>query len=631
MSFEKVVAIADWAGPVGVQGVGAGGLHCFAPSILQQANRRGVRQGCSSFNGKECWKRWRQTAFSGSMTFTSEAVWIEVYGDGDVFINYFDGVQTEVEWSGTLIIGDDGDPTPASDAVWRRRTRGYGGYETKPDWYDWSEWEEFDLGCDADVSNGLFFDYGNYGTLSKEDTLLTRTWTGDSGSDSDTVGSWEWSYTGSLTATRSDEDTEAAMAARALTATDSIGGGYHAARPSDSVECHAVRLWLGMPAEWAPGQNWKIYYEVVRKRMGLSAVDDPDGYEGTPTPTTSSTATNTFTLTEEMFAPEDALGSMAEADSSWDDLSWEAYGSSATAGFAQRAWFRVMVPLEGTFTVRLKKVQTGEADSFVEVTTSASADGLNATAPVWVSIIDHTRTATVSVEWVRDAEGADVTGWVALRKVRTGAWGQRQWDHAATVAGSRFFKKQTAAWSASVTVSATLRDDACGTLGDVTETASLEKVWTFTNGWPSLWTLVSASGSHGTTSWTDETTGLGWEIVHQTTTTQGFVTGYSVTGGWSDSPPATSGFGWAVTATNATHTRTDAWSFAIVLRMIRARTNGEILSRELASVTTDETITVYGTGWWSGGRDCRVADVILGADAEGEMKEINVLWAEPAV
>ena len=626
MSFAGEVPVADWGGPVGI-----GPAACFAPLVVRRRTRGASRTGCPSFDGRECWRRWRKTTFSGTMSYE---YLVTSSGGGPPTT---DGFALEEEWSGFLLMDDAGDVDGGSTVQRRVRYR----YYTDDEWREWGEWDTTNSAtCEAQPFAGVAEpEPGEPERVLREDTLLTRAWSILPGSGSSGSDTWSWTGSGSLTATRSDEDTEAAVAARALVAADSAASGYGAwafsARPSDAEYQNAVRVWMGLRAADAPGQDWRIYYEVVRQKLGVRAVGGGN-VEGTAVQTR--TWSSAITLSDEMFAPEDRLGSLAEADASWDAFGWAVGASSATANHTARAWARVVARRSDVLTVRLRKVQTGEADTFATLTTSPSPDGLNATGPVWVSLADHTRTATLSVEWVRDAAGVDVPAgdWVFQRKARTGSWGQRQWDHAATVAGSRFFRRQTLVWDAAATVSdATLAAGACGELLDLEQTAELEKVWTPAGGWPAGWTLVSGEGSQGTQTWSapDLLTGglnSSFEVGtgswgYKRTEAAGAAPVYQADPGWLDAPPTATGGDWTVSATVATYAPTPpgGWGFNAAVRVLRGDpATGEVLERTLHSGVTAATIT-------EGGTDYRVFDLVFQADAEGEMKSLNVLWAEP--
>ena len=645
-TFTKTIPIAEWAGPVGTGAIlgqsGSDPTSCFTPAVVRRANRGAYRSNYASFNRLECWRRWLKLSFSGTATYTSFVEWVCPGGSG-----YSETQMSEERVSGFVVY----DPArglrdnSASTALVERRYRGISSETGDTGWSAWAPVSGFPH--EGYTPSVWTAEFGAFPPPTN--TLTTRTLSAPPGGtethpppepDDTFCVQTEWTVAqgGEITLTLSEEDTEEAMAARALAAGDSYPGFGslvlpYAIRPEDSVGASASRQWLGIRADLAPGQEWRIFYEVVRRRLGVGFEQGGD-YVGTVTQTRD--WSQTLTLSDEQLAPQDVLGSMAEADPSWATIGWARGATAAASTFTQRAWLRVVAHRPDVLSVRLKKVQTGEAAAFVTLTTGASADGLMSTEPLFVPTLDHTRSATVTVEWVRDAEGLDVPAedWTVLVKTRTGAWGRRQYNHAATVAGSRFFRKETAVWTGTaVATGGTLTQfPECGERLDLSQTATLERTWSPPSGWPSRWTLLSASGSQGGTSWSapDIIADSGLRAWRRSETLESGV-GYTLEPGWLLAPPVSSGSNWSVSAEVATYAEANmfGWGFNNSLRIARTQPyTGEVLSRSLESVVTDSTLTVGTTAPFV---DYRVGSVVFGADAEGEMKEINVRWAEPVL
>ncbi len=280
-----------------------------------------------------------------------------------------------------------------------------------------------------------------------------------------------------------------------------------------------------IPDSVAPNQTWRVAL-LIEKRKGLPGWVEAFTSAGTP----NSFDTETLTLEDEISAPVDPLGSLAQADASWALIGWTwgtiALNSAQTvATHTRRSRVRLgFAP--GTrsvaITFRLRRLESKPGsptvETFAELTTAIQPDGLNLTAEVWVAPPDNLTTVTISVVWVRDAEGSNVTGWSWITKTRDGQWGIRQLDHASLQAGSRFFRRARLVKSTSITPNYGYGDDpgapevddymlrvrnqaAYALVASITQTQEWVREWSWTRnnaaawGWgDGGWRLVAAAG-----------------------------------------------------------------------------------------------------------------------------------------
>ncbi len=291
-----------------------------------------------------------------------------------------------------------------------------------------------------------------------------------------------------------------------------------------------LRAKITLPDSAYPGQTYALSWAEVTRALGYEVA-----CSGSERGRTVTTRDRTVTLTDQMLAPDDRLGSMAYDNSSWNTLGYTlvsvptptAPGSPPTAGFPAAAFLRrsrVRFAMRGpgAFTFRVRKVDVLNSDpsdyttTFASLTTAGTLadDGTNSTSYFDNTPSSHLHSVYLFLDWVRDGDGNDVVGGLALAKVRDGWSGFRQLDHATLQGNSQFYRRM--AFTQVSTIVATYIPDpeedppenaeCLESLPylDFTQTQVWEQVVDPLTGAVPDWSLASATGSGGGASWTGE-------------------------------------------------------------------------------------------------------------------------------
>jgi hypothetical protein len=300
----------------------------------------------------------------------------------------------------------------------------------------------------------------------------------------------------------------------------------------DQYGREVLRARLTVADEYFPGQQYSVSWDEVVRNLGYGIARSGSGRG-----TTSTTRTRTYALSDPMSAPDDALGSMAAGDASWDSLGYSVItvprtpsgpGSSPTSGFraasfVRRSRIRFAMRVPGDFDFRVRKIEVLNSDPTDYTTTLATLstsgtladDGTNSTIYTAFAPSDHLRSVYLFLDWVRDGYGKDVAGWLALGKVRDGWAGFRQFDHATLQAASAHYRVKTFTQTSTASSDYMPPTPAPGDVACLESLPWLDfsqtQIWTQTilpGGGESDWALTSASGSANGASWSGEIASL---------------------------------------------------------------------------------------------------------------------------
>lgn len=259
-------------------------------------------------------------------------------------------------------------------------------------------------------------------------------------------------------------------------------------------------------------QVFSIKWDRVLRKLGYDAVRLVSA-----SGSSSATRSRSLTLTELMAAPEDASGSLAFDSATWAQRGYEILdvpttGVPFSSGFlaadlATRSRVRFAVREQGVFSFQIRKVEK-RGDGSLETTNatlstdgSIADDGTNSTDSFDVAPSDRLSEVRLFVV------SAPAVQWMALGKVRQGALGFRQLNHATLQADSLFYRKR--AFTQTTTITSTYAPAEGETDCSESDVPWMDfnqtQTWEQVMGAPD-WTLASASGSCGGVSWTDEVT-----------------------------------------------------------------------------------------------------------------------------
>lgn len=292
-----------------------------------------------------------------------------------------------------------------------------------------------------------------------------------------------------------------------------------------------LRAKIAISDTFFPGQSYTVSWAEISRRLGYYVARS-----GTDRGRTVTSRDRELKLEDQMLAPDDSFGSLDMASASWGLFNFSILDvpetrddqqpddGYRTAGFLRRSIIKFSVRRTGVFTFRIRKTQISSGDPESAVVTfstlatdgSINSEGINSTPEIEFIPSSNLTEIYITVDWVRDSLGADISDWISLGKVRDGWAGFRQFDHAELQANSAFYRRMVFIQTSSIVATYMPDPEDPPTSEELECLESLpwmdftqSQTWVKTiedGGAESAWSLQSAEAADGATTWDDEVT-----------------------------------------------------------------------------------------------------------------------------